>query len=48
MGAAANLRQYALLCTTYAAGLRVAEVCHLRLTDIDSARMALRVDQGKG
>lgn len=37
-----------LLMTAYAAGLRVSEACHLRVTDIDSPRMMLRVDQGKG
>lgn len=37
-----------LLMTTYAAGLRVAEVCRLRITDIDSSRMMIRVAGGKG
>jgi len=37
-----------VLMTAYSAGLRVAEVCHLRVADIDSERMALRVEQGKG
>jgi site-specific recombinase XerD len=48
LGAAGNLRNRAVLMTTYAAGLRVSEVSHLRVADIDSARMALRVEQGKG
>lgn len=48
IGAACNLRNRAVLMTTYAAGLRVSEVCHLRVADIDSERMALRVEQGKG
>ena len=43
-----TVRQHALLTTTYAAGLRVAEVCALRVSDIDSARMMLRVERGKG
>jgi site-specific recombinase XerD len=36
------------LMTAYAAGLRVTEVCHLKVTDIDSKRMVVRVEQGKG
>ena len=38
----------AILMTAYAAGLRISEVTHLKVTDIDSQRMMLRVDQGKG
>ena len=38
----------ALLMTTYAAGLRVSEVVRLQVTDIESARMFIRVNQGKG
>jgi integrase/recombinase XerD len=34
--------------TAYAGGLRVSEVVGLRVTDIDSQRMTLRVEQGKG
>ena len=41
-------RHRALLMTTYAAGLRVSEVVRLTRTDIASARMLLRVEQGKG
>ena len=37
-----------ILMTAYAAGLRVSEVTHLKVTDIDSQRMVLRIDQGKG
>jgi len=48
LDAASNLRDRAALMTTYAAGLRVAEVSHLRVADIDSERKALRVEQGKG
>lgn len=48
--AAATLRARTLLTTTYAAGLRVSEVCALQLSDIESApdRMCLKVRQGKG
>ena len=43
-----NLKHRALLETTYAAGLRVSEVVHLRVSDIDRDRGLLRVEQGKG
>src|SRR5471030_2056825 len=48
--AAATLRGRTLLTATYAAGLRVSEVCALQLADIESApdRMCLKVRQGKG
>lgn len=44
----ANLKHRALLMTTYAAGLRVSEVAKLKVSDIDSARNSIRVEQGKG
>jgi len=34
--------------TTYGGGLRVSEVVRLKITDIESKRMTIRVDQGKG
>ncbi len=43
-----NLKHRTLLMTTYAAGLRVSEVCRLQVPDIDSGRMSLRIEQGKG
>ncbi|HEY2968638.1 MAG TPA: site-specific integrase [Casimicrobiaceae bacterium] len=43
-----GLKHRAILTTCYAAGLRISEVLHLRPTDIDSRRMVVRVDQGKG
>jgi integrase/recombinase XerD len=43
-----NLKHRMALMTAYAAGLRVSEVVRLKIADIDSARMMLRVEQGKG
>lgn len=43
-----NPKHRVLLMTTYAAGLRVSEVVRLRVTDIDSNRMMVRVEEGKG
>jgi integrase/recombinase XerD len=48
LDACSNLRRKALLTTTYAAGLRVTETCALKVGDIDSGRMMLRVSGGKG
>jgi integrase/recombinase XerD len=36
------------LMTVYGAGLRLSEACHLKVRHIESGRMMLRVDQGKG
>lgn len=45
-----DIRARTLLTTTYAAGLRLSEVCNLQLADIESSpeRMCLKVRQGKG
>jgi site-specific recombinase XerD len=47
LGAVHDLKARAVLTTAYAAGLRASEVAHLKVTDIDSKRMVLRVQQGK-
>ena len=43
-----NQKHRTLLMTAYAAGLRVSELVNLKLADIDSKRMMIRVHQGKG
>ena len=43
-----NLKHKALLMLTYSAGLRLSEVCGLKIRDIDSQRMLIRVIQAKG
>jgi site-specific recombinase XerD len=43
-----SLKYRALFMTAYAGGLRTSEVVQLRLTDIDSQRMVIRIRQGKG
>jgi site-specific recombinase XerD len=43
-----NLKHKAILMITYSAGLRVNETARLKLTDIDSKRMTVRVSEGKG
>ena len=48
LAAAVSLRDRALLETAYATGMRVGEVTRLLLTDLDSQRMVIRVEQGKG
>jgi integrase/recombinase XerD len=48
LAAVPSLKHRTALTTAYAAGLRVSEVVHLKITDIDSNRMLIRVEQGKG
>jgi len=43
-----NLKHRAILTITYSAGLRISEAACLKVTDIDSKRMMVRVQQGKG
>lgn len=48
LAAAANLKHQAVLMTVYGAGLRVSEAVHLKPQHIESGRMMIRVEQGKG
>ena len=48
IAAARNVKHQAALSVAYGAGLRASEVIGLKVTDVDSERMTLRVEQGKG
>jgi len=48
LAAVPGLRERVAMEIAYAAGLRLNEVVHLKLTDIDSQKMLIRVEQGKG
>jgi integrase/recombinase XerD len=48
LAAVPSLKHRTALMTAYAAGLRVSEVVRLKIRDIDSGRMLIRVEQGKG
>jgi site-specific recombinase XerD len=48
IAASDNLKHQTALSVAYGAGLRASEVSGLRVSDIDSDRMVLRIQQGKG
>jgi integrase/recombinase XerD len=48
IAAARNIKHQVALSVAYGTGLRVSEVVGLKVTDVDSQRMTLRVEQGKG
>ncbi|MDR3432229.1 MAG: site-specific integrase [Rouxiella aceris] len=48
IAAAGNLKHQTALSVAYGAGLRVSEVVALKVGDVDSQRMTLRIEQGKG
>lgn len=48
LNATTCLKHQAALSVAYGAGLRVAEVSMLKVSDVDSERMLLRVERGKG
>ena len=43
-----HIKHRTILTTCYATGLRISEAVHLKPCDIDSPRMVIRVEQGKG
>jgi site-specific recombinase XerD len=48
LAAVDNRKHQAALAVAYGAGLRASEVVSLKVSDIDSQRMTLRIEQGKG
>ena len=48
LNAVPNLKHRAMLMAAYAGGLRLSEVLNLKVSDIDSREMVIRIDQGKG
>ena len=48
IAATSNIKHQVALSLAYGTGLRASEVVSLKVTDIDSERMTLRVQQGKG
>ena len=48
LGCVTSTNHGAILTACYAAGLRISEAVSLRPADIDSPRMVIRVEQGKG
>ena len=48
IAAAGNLKHQTALSVAYGAGLRASEVVALKVGDVDSQRMTLRIEQGKG
>lgn len=48
INSARNRFHFVILMTLYSTGLRRAELCRLKVNDVDSARMVIHVRQGKG
>jgi integrase/recombinase XerD len=48
LGVITNLKHRTMFSVAYSAGLRVGEITTLKISDIDSQRMQIRVSQGKG
>jgi len=48
LNATENIKHKAILMLAYSAGLRLSELTNVKITDIDSNRMQIRIEQGKG
>lgn len=48
LSAHTNVKHRALLTITYSAGIRLSEARNLKITDIDSSRMLVRIEKAKG
>jgi integrase len=48
LDATSNLKYRVIFMTIYSGGLRLSEAAHLKIADIDSGRMQIRINQGKG
>ncbi len=48
LGSTKNLKHEAIFALAYSSGIRMSELCNLRIRDIDSKRMQIRVENGKG
>lgn len=48
LGVTKNIKHKAMLMVTYSAGLRLSDTVGLKVSDIDSDRMTIRVEEGKG
>jgi len=48
LGSTKNLKHEAIFALAYSSGVRLNELCNLKIRDIDSKRMQIRVENGKG
>ncbi len=48
LGTIKNIKHRAIISTIYSCGMRISEALHLKITDIDSKRMMVRIENSKG